>query len=308
MKGSSSLAGLFLIFLTGLPALSQEANLSYRLAEDQRYFLDIDIQQNTLSESVNSSEINLYSKLLVEFRVDSLDAYGLYHMEVVYRDLLLSMLSPGMSIDINSQSGQNRMLSLMMDSLLNRPFHVSMKENGELHKLSGLKEVFQDLTRVSTGDSTRQGMILNTLEEAYGPNAFQSYFNLFVSYFPVIQPIKNWTRDLTYYFNTKAVQMVNRYFLSKTSGERIIIQGMGMLNSVEEFREEISLGEVSSTVSGSQTYDFQVDRESGWLVQCVSRQRVQIETTIIRSNIYPAGLSIPSYTETLFEVKGYRKP
>jgi hypothetical protein len=102
--------------------------------------------------------------------------------------------------------------------------------------------------------------------------------------------------------------MVNRYFLSKTSGERIIIQGLGMLNSMEEFREEISLGEVSSTVSGSQTYDFQVDRESGWLVQCVSRQRVQIETTIIRSDIYPAGLSIPSYTETLFEVKGYRKP
>ena len=86
----------------------------------------------------------------------------------------------------------------------------------------------------------------------------------------------------------------------------VIIQGMGMLNAMKEFYETTGLGDVKSAVSGSQTYDFQLDPESGWLKQCISRQRVMIETTIIKSNYLPAGLKIPSYTETVFEVTGGR--
>ena len=47
-----------------------------------------------------------------------------------------------------------------------------------------------------------------------------------------------------------------------------------------------------------------MDIETGWLKQCVSRQRLVIETTIIKDPYLPEGLKIPSFTETLFEVKG----
>ena len=77
-----------------------------------------------------------------------------------------------------------------------------------------------------------------------------------------------------------------------------------MLNAMKEFREKTTMGDVKSAVSGSQTYDFQMNPESGWLKQCVSRQRVMIETTILKSSYLPTGLKIPSYTETVFEVKG----
>jgi hypothetical protein len=66
------------------------------------------------------------------------------------------------------------------------------------------------------------------------------------------------------------------------------------------------MGDVKSTVSGSQTYDFHMDPGTGWLKRCVSRQRVIIETTILKSNYLPPGLKIPSYTETAFEVIGGR--
>ena len=150
-------------------------------------------------------------------------------------------------------------------------------------------------------------MILNTLNEAYGPDAFKSLFNLFMWIYPVISPMNNWTNDITYYFNTKPVKVVNRYYLSKTTDEILVIQGLGMLSALKEFLETTSMGEVKSSVSGSQTYDFQVDRESGWLRRCVSRQRVMIETTILKSDYFPPGLKIPSYTETVFEVKGSKK-
>jgi hypothetical protein len=129
-------------------------------------------------------------------------------------------------------------------------------------------------------------------------------FSLFVSVYPVVQPMTNWTRDITYYFNTKPVKMVNRYYYTRTTGEDVIIQGIGMLNSTKNYYEETDMGDVESSVSGSQTYDFLMEPETGWLNRCVSRQRAVIETTIIRSSFLPKGLKIPSYTETVFEVKG----
>jgi hypothetical protein len=100
------------------------------------------------------------------------------------------------------------------------------------------------------------------------------------------------------------VGMVNRYTLAKQDSVRTIIQGLGMLQSGNAFRDSTGMGIVNSEVSGSQTYDIQVDAESGWPMKCVSRQRIIIETTIVESTMLPRGLKIPSYTETLLEVSG----
>ncbi|MCK4746932.1 MAG: hypothetical protein KAT15_07855, partial [Bacteroidales bacterium] len=207
---------------------------------------------------------------------------------------------------INSGTGKNRLLSEMVDSLQKDSFRVVMTRSGELRSMEGLATMFRSLYALPVTDTNEQKVILNTLGEVYGPDSFRSMFSLFISVYPVVQPIQNWTRDFTYFFNTKPVQMVNRYYLTKTTGETVIIQGMGMLNSMNKVHEKTSMGEIKSGVSGSQTYDFQMDFGTGWLKRCVSRQRVMIETTIVSSAYLPTGLKIPSYTETVFEVKGSR--
>ncbi|MFH0758338.1 MAG: DUF6263 family protein [Bacteroidota bacterium] len=294
---------LMLSFMTG-SAFSQGARLSYNLVPGYRYKLDIDIQQNTSSESLNSEEISMYSRMKLDFEVDSTDHYGLVHITVQYTDLLLSMLAPGLAIDINSETGENPLLSELMDTLKQHSFRLAMFASGELHSVDGIDQIFHSMAAYPARDSNELAVNINTLEEAYGSNAFKSLFNLFIAYFPAIQPIKNWTRDITYYFNTKPVKMVNRYYLSKTTNDVITIQGMGMLNSLGEYSETVSLGLVKSSVSGSQTFDYLVDANTGWLKKCVSRQRVLIETTIVKSTHFPEGLMIPSFTETVFDVKG----
>jgi hypothetical protein len=304
MKKSFLIAGsiLCLFFLSALDA--QETRLSYQLEKGKKYYLDLDIQQNTSSESLQSADINMYSRMRLEFRLDSTDAYGQIHLQVRYQKLLLSMLAPGLGLDINSQTGKNPILRDLIRILEEQPFRLILKESGEMVSMDGLEAVFSSLGEFPQADTSEQSLIHQTLKEAYGPNAFQGLVNLFIAYFPVVQPIQVWTRDLTYYFNTKPVQMVNRYFLTKTTGEVLTIQGMGMLNSMEEYRENLPMGEVSSSVSGSQTYDFQVDPASGWMIKCLSRQRVLITTTVLKSQHLPGGLEIPSYTETVFDVRG----
>lgn len=282
----------------------QEPRLYYALRAGESFMLEIDLQQSTRSESMESEEISFYTLTRLVFSVDSTDADNNYHLNVQYSDLLISMLAPQLGMDISSGSGKNPLLSRMVDQLEKQSFHLVMSPAGELKDLAGLDALFRTLESQPGADSLELEVILNTLNEAYGPDAFSSLFNVFLWIYPVISPMNNWTNDITYYFNTKPVNMVNRYYLSKSTEEMLVIQGLGMLNAGREFHETTSMGEVKSTVSGSQTYDFQVERKSGWPLRCVSRQRVLIETTILKSDYFPSGLKIPSYTETVFEVKG----
>ena len=304
MKQWRTIQGTMIWLALSFSVFSQEPRLTYILRTGQHYLLDIEIQQETRSESMTSEEISMFSHLKLDFLVDSVERSGLIHMKVRYSELVLSMLAPGLSLDINSETGRNRVLSDLIDTIQQGSFRLIMKESGELVSVYGINEIFESLSSYPSADSSELEVIINTLGEAYGLNAFQSMFNLFVAFYPTVQPIKNWTRDITYFLNTKPVQMVNRYYLTRTTEKLNIIQGLGMLNSVKEYSETTSLGLVKSSVSGTQTYDYQVNRGSGWLSKCVSRQRVLIETTIVKSPGLPSGLKIPSYTETLFEVKG----
>ena len=301
-----TLISLFVIpFLWASSSLfAQESRLAYSLHAGERYMLDIDIQQTTHSESINSEEINLYSRTKLEFRVDSTDEKDRIYLSAMYSDLLVSMLAPRMNIDINSGSGRDPLLSEMVNNLENKTFHLVMSSSGELKETDDLDSLFSNLASYPVRDTLEQLVILQTLNEVYGPNSFKSLFNLFFWVYPVIYPMTNWTNDMTYFFNTKPVNMTNRYSLAKTSEEGLVIQGLGVLSARKDFMETTNMGEVKSTVSGNQTYDFQMDIESGWLKQCVSRQQIKIETTIVKSDYLPAGLKIPSFTETVFEVKG----
>ncbi len=285
---------------------AQEPRLSYMLQPGESYYLKTDLQQNSHSESIDNQEISFYNLTRMEFIVTSIDSAGQIHMSVRYRDLLISMLAPQLNIDISSASGKNKMLTEMVDMLEQHSFQMVMTPTGKMVSQNGLDDIFATLASKPAADTSEQEVILKTLEEAYGSDAFHSLINLFVYVYPVIQPMNNWTNDITYYFNTKAVNMVNRYYLTKSTEEVVVIQGMGMLNAMKEFEETTGMGEVKSAVSGSQTYDFRMNRESGWLDRCISRQRLMIETTIVKSSYLPAGLRIPSYTETSFEVRGGR--
>lgn len=291
-----------LIIELSMPA--QEARLTYELQPGEKYRLEVDIQQTTRSEAIHSPEINLYSLTNLEFTVVSLDEQKNIHLEVAYRDLLLSMLAPGLDIDINSGTGKDTLLTDMVDLLSKGSMQIVMDNTGKMISMSGMENVFSSLEAYPAADSSEHMVILRTLEEVYGSDAFNSLFNLFIFIYPVMQPMTSWTNDITYFFNTKPVTIVNRYNLSRVTAEELTIQGLGMLNAMKEFHEETSMGEVKSVVSGSQTYDFQMHPGSGWLKRCVSRQRVLIETTIVRSSYLPSGLKIPSYTETVFEVNG----
>jgi len=126
--------------------------LSYNLQVGESYFLEIDLQQSTHSESIDSEEISFYNLTRVEFSVDSIDAADQFHMSVRYRDLLISMLAPQMDVDISSASGKDKMLTEMVELLEQGTFSMTMTPRGNLVSLEGLEELFASLAAFQVTD------------------------------------------------------------------------------------------------------------------------------------------------------------
>ncbi len=278
--------------------------LYYRLNPGDRYTLIFSLNQQTRSDSYSDEDLSMSNQMKWHIRVDSLRKDGAIYLRLHYADLQLSMLAPGMGIDLNSSRNENRMLKNLTDSLENKDFHVLMDPNGTLLELHGMEELFAPLYRYPASDSSEKRTVVLTLEEAYGADTFRSLFGLFISVYPLMPMQENWTRDMRYFFNSKPVPLSNSYILNKVGPEGNLIQGIGMLEKDKRFREHSEMGELSSAVSGSQTYDYLMDPITGWPKRCNSRQRILIETTILESNHLPVGLKIPSYTETTFDIRG----
>ena len=206
--------------------------------------------------------------------------------------------------------GDTAVVSLVIHNTGNRDLNYELSVTGSVVEFE--KEIYADWTLPENQDQIYPGTFITRKDQ-------QGIFNIALeagySYDPSPENTE-WaygrTADLDpgdYQIWVDAVdgypvQMVNRYNLARITESYCVIQGMGMLNSSEAFVEDTGMGRVESTVSGSQTYDFQMDRRSGWINRCVSRQRLMIQTTILESPSLPAGLKIPSYTETVFEVTG----
>ena len=112
MRGALTSVFIFHTLWAILSLQAQEPLLAHAMQAGESYSLAIDIKQNTHSESIDSEEINLYSRMRIELDVDSVGADKLIYLTASYRDLLVSMLAPGMGIDINSGSGKDQLLRI----------------------------------------------------------------------------------------------------------------------------------------------------------------------------------------------------
>jgi len=296
---------IYVIILFPVIVSGQDKTLGYKLDPGKRYSLKISVNQSTFSDTYDqSSDVTLDLRMTLHFDIQRQINDQYYTANVSYDELYLSMLAPSMNIDINSGSGKNLILSNLIDTLESRIFRLQLKRDGSFILFSDINACFFEMYDFNIGTEEERDVIIKTLREAFGNNAFNSICNIFVNLYPPDYQTANWDKSISYYFNTKPVAMTNRFFLVKQTIEQNTIQGIGMISPSESVTETNDGTTVSSSASGSQTYDLQADPESGWLHEGTSRQRIMVKTTIVRDNILPRGLEIPSYTETLFTLKG----
>lgn len=298
-----SLFYIFILFTVSV--YGQNGTIGYNLEPGKRYSLIISLNQSTFSDTYGqSNDVSLDLRMTLHFDIQRQVGDQYYTANVSYDDLFLSMLAPSMKIDINSGTGKNIILSNLLDTLESRIFRMQLNRDGSIIMFSDINACFFKMYDYDLATEEERDVIIKTLREAFGNDSFNSICNIFVNLYPQDNHAGNWEKSFSYYFNTKPVVMTNRFFLVKQTVKQNTIQGIGMISTTESIIETNQGTTVSSSASGSQTYDLQTDPVSGWLLEGSSRQRVMVKTTIIRDNHLPEGLEIPSYTETLFSLRG----
>jgi hypothetical protein len=296
---------IFCSLIISASSYAQDAHLGYHLDVGKRYSLNISIQQNTFSEDFDQgNNISLDLKMTIHFDIISQLNSDVYYAMVKYDNLFFSMLAPTLKIDINSESGNNTLLPVMIDSLETKSFKIQLGKDGSVVMFGNINEFFYNMYDFDISSEEEQDVIIKTLREAFGNNAFTSICNLFVNFHPSIDSERNWEKKYTYFFNTKPVNMESQFFLIKQTEVQNTVQGIGMISTDEQVLETINSTSVLSSAAGSHTFDLQVDPKTGWLKIGSSRQRIMITTTIVKDAQLPEGLEIPSYTETTFGLEG----
>lgn len=301
------LSWLPLFLMTGLQAQeelqAQQVLLRYELKQEEEYSLELNLQQNTFGEGQEGARITLSTRTGLWVRVDSVRQRS-YLLTASYCDLELSMSSGSLGIDISSQEDPKSMLSSMISKLEEGTFILEIASNGRILGIHGLAALLDSIHASDPGNTQEELVVRETLREAFGKESLTGHLSLFLGFYPTFPEMRKWTTDQTCYFNTRPVVVNNSLQLGKINENSMVIQGLGMLRSNEAYVENGDMGKVESVAQGSQTYDLTVDRQSGWPLKGLSRQRVRIETTIIESSMLPPGLKIPSYTESLYEIEG----
>jgi hypothetical protein len=292
-----------LIFLILLCPVLYIYSQGYLLEVGERYRLYQSFNQNTMTESSNvrgNVSLDILSTVIIEVTGIN-DTLG-YEIDCRYEDLELSLFSSDMNIAISSETRGISMIMKYIEMLEEHTFNGVLSYTGELISISNLDDHILLFYNEKEERSNEQDIIIKTLKEAFGEDAFTGFINLSLNVYCENQESKC-LKNVYYSFNAKPIILHNTFYMQPPTDEHIRIQGIGAIEAKEE-EIEFQGGTITSNMNGSQTFDHLFDAKTGWLIEGNSRQKIYVTSVFRGNNDLPDGLEVPSITETDFEFYG----
>ncbi len=291
-----------IIFILLFPAISIYSQ-GYHLEVGEKYQLHQSFNQNTMTESSNvrgNVSLDISSTVIIDVMgiVDSLA----YEIKCKYKDLSLSLFSSDMDIALSSETRGFSLIMQYIELLEEHTFNGVLSHTGELISISNLDEQILLFYNEKEERYKEQDIIIKTLKEAFGEDAFTGFINLSLNVYCENQESKC-LKNVFYSFNAKPIILHNTFYMQPPKDEHIRIQGIGAIEANEE-EIEFEGGTITSNMNGSQTFDHLFDAKTGWLIEGNSRQKIHVVSVFHGNNSLPEGLQVPSITETDFDFYG----
>jgi len=265
--------------------------------------LEVTVHQNTVSDADGiQKNISLDIRCGYNFRIDSIEDNGSYCVTVRYKNLSISMIAPEMKISLNPETPSGKILQEYIDLLENRKWNMILSRAGEVKSISGLSGIFHEMYNESSA-SGQQDVIIKTLDEAFGEESFLSFSNMILHLYPDYPVIEKWVTRNRHFFNTKEVSLSNKWYYTYNKDGQQLVQGIGIIESPVSDTIEYNGISITTSVEGSQTYDYITNPETGWMLAGLSRQKIIVINKIVNDPSFPEGLEIPTLTETSYLIK-----
>ena len=294
-----------LLFLLIPRAEGQPAPYRYQLEAGDRYFLSVELTQETETDNRELIEqVSLDISSRVEMTVTALTGEGHYQMSCRYTDLELSFFSPGSDLYISSENQPFSPLKTYLDALEKQPFTVVMTTRGEIVALDALDSAIHRLQATAYTDPDDHELITTTIRNAFGEAAFTGMADMALNVLSDTVAAKL-TREATVAMGGKLFRIVNNFYYQPAGDTTFRVQGVGVLRETSNMIRHKAVT-YETTLDGQQTYDFLRSRETGWMIRGISRQRFRAEYKLTGHKQLPEGLKIPAYTVSEYQFEGGR--
>lgn len=279
----------------------------YNLEKGAGYFLSHQMTQNTIAdnnEHGGNVTLDINGKIL--FTVLGTDSLKNYLLECRYNSLEINFFSPRPDTPISSGSNTFRSLYENLKNLEKETFTVLMSREGQFLIISGLDSCISGLPRPHGNDIRNHDLIVKTIREAFGESALKSMADMVLNTYNAVSPGKS-VKESAVFFNAKELGITNSFYILGSGSENVRIQGIGI---IQETIDTIVSGEllIKTMSRGNQTYDYLCSNSTGWIIQGISKQKIQSLSVFYGHAELPDGLKVPSFTEAEYRFQGGRLP
>ncbi len=286
-----------------LIAWSQEEIPRYKLKPGEIYLITMELIQETETENTDLGEnMTIDIDCTIEFQVESISSDGSFHFSCSYKNLAVSFFSPRAELYISSRNQDFSNLQYYLTELENRSFRLVISPYGELLEADSLNPIIESLIPGDTLNRKYHKLIIRTVREAFGSSALLGMVNTVINVYsksPDTRSVK-YTRIS---YNGSLLPVRKSLFYSMADEESMRIQGVGVIEETEDsFQNGRSV--VQTSITGQQTYDLLYDRQTGWLITGLSKQRIHSLFSLKENNELPKGLKVPSLTVSEIKFTG----
>lgn len=284
---------------------AQSSPSQYNLKIGEKYFLRQEMIQNTETDNNEfRGNVSLDLNFTLQIEVKDITPEGDYYLFCKYKDLGLGFFAPQSDISISSQSNEFIPLKRYLSKLEKNPFNMLFSRYGEILDIWKLDSIINTFFLDVSDDAKRHNLIIKTIKEGFGEASLKGISNICLHVYSP-ENAESLTRESTIIFNAKTIDINNKLYYLPLKDGNIRIQGLGVIpENIDSLQNNIM--SIKTRLKGNQTYDLLYANENGWLIDGISKQKIQSLSILEGHPELPDGLKIPSYTETEYRFTGGR--
>lgn len=279
-----------------LTACHSNEKLSLNLTKGDTYNQVIS-SNSSVEQSFNGQQMNIQVGITGKMAYKVTDVKdSVYEMEVQYKSIGMKMQMPNGTMDYNSEKKDDQdMVSAMLGSMKNIPFHITMSKTGKIKEVKDIDHLFANMfDKYPDMPEDKKQQILGQLTQAYGEKAFKGNLEMATAIFPDSPVAKGgkWTIK-TQLASTMNADMVSTYELKSSDASFNQIHGESTLKTPDQGTTMDSGFPFTYDMAGTMVSDIKTDKKTGWIVEAKIKQTLKGVAKGKDSPQMPGGLTMP---------------
>ena len=278
---------------------SDAVTLKMNMQPGTKYAYTMDTK-TSIEQSMMGQSIKTDQDLTMEFTYDVAAAEGTdKKLTVTYDRIAMAMKNPMMSMEYDTKEGgkKDSMLS-SMSLMLNKPFTMTISEQGQIKKIEGLDAILNGLA----GSGTAEEMaVRKQLSSSFSDTAIRSMMQQSFDIYPdkAVKPGDTWNKVLTVNMGPMGLKVDNTYKLASVSN------GVAHLDVVSKITSaggsvQTAGQEVKMDLNGDSKGTMDIDVASGFMTDSKMKQT-------IKGNISVASMQVPMNVVNDIHISGKKK-